>query len=99
MANPLGEKHRLSVRSSLKLCAFAPVEASRKNGAFITSCICHGCPWAGDTLAVGSSGPSPYEAYGRWYVGMDVGKDAIHIDARLPNGNGTIKSASCKAFP
>ena len=44
---------------------FAPVEASRKNGAFITSCICHGCPWAGDTLAVGSSSPSPYEAYGR----------------------------------
>merc|ERR1719267_70213 len=24
---------------------FEPVTKATKNGAFITSCICHGCPW------------------------------------------------------
>ena len=77
---------------------FAPVESASKNSAFITSCICHGCPWNGNTLSFGG-GHDPYSAYGRWYSGKDAGHDAIHIDPRLPNGNGTIKSSSCSKFP
>ena len=57
---------------------FQPVRKASKNGAFITSCICHGCPWrvaasnATGTLAV--NGISPWKAYANWYNGVDRGE-------------------------
>jgi len=78
---------------------FDPVKADEKNGAFITSCICHGCPWQSPTALSYDGGPSPYAAYGAWYAGKTRGASAIHIDPRLPNGNGTIDDASCSSFP
>jgi hypothetical protein len=82
---------------------FQPVQTAKKNGAFITSCICHGCPWdveannATGTLAV--NGVSPWKAYANWYNGVDQGADAVHIDPRLPNGGGAILSEKCKPYP
>ena len=82
------------------LIDFAPVQKKKKNGAFITSCICHGCPWNDPTaLAFGSENINPWEAYGRWYTGADEGEDAIHIDPRLPNGGGNITNVKCFGFP
>eukprot|EP00939_MAST-03C_sp_MAST-3C-sp1_P000133 g133.t1 len=77
---------------------FKPVEADSKNGAFITSCICHGCPWQDPTALIFDKGPSPYRAYGSWYVGKTKGASAIHIDPRLPNGGGDINNTACEKF-
>eukprot|EP00966_Prymnesium_polylepis_P018669 429858-Prymnesium_polylepis.1 len=77
------------------LDAFAPVRANPKNGAMITSCICHGCPWADLEL----EGKTTYQHYAAWVHGTDHGAAAIHIDSRLPNGGGAIKSSRCSAFP
>ena len=77
------------------LDAFAPVRSNAKNGAMITSCICHGCPWPELTLENRTS----YQHYAAWAEGSDVGAAAIHIDSRQPNGGGKITSSSCKPFP
>jgi hypothetical protein len=69
-----------------------------KNGAFITSCICHGCPWPALTL----EGKNPNEHYADWFYGKTSGIDSMHIDPRLPNGNGTLTGAafkSCTPYP
>eukprot|EP00656_Telonema_subtile_P044991 TRINITY_DN51256_c0_g1_i2.p1 TRINITY_DN51256_c0_g1~~TRINITY_DN51256_c0_g1_i2.p1 ORF type:complete len:274 (-),score=52.73 TRINITY_DN51256_c0_g1_i2:227-1048(-) len=81
------------------LTQFAPVSSAAKNGAFITSCICHGCPWSNETALNFVEGMAPYKAYARWMAGVDAGKDAIHVDPRLPNGGGEIQNSACKAFP
>ena len=48
------------------LAALQPVvDSAPKNGAFITSCICHSCSWA--TLKL--DGASSYTHYSRWYFG------------------------------
>ena len=79
----------------------APVYATgaeTKHGGMITSCICHGCPWG--TLSL--EGKTSYEHYADWYYGKTVGKASMHIDPRLPNGNGTLSGAAwkqCAAFP
>jgi hypothetical protein len=63
---------------------FASVTAASKNGAFITSCICHGCPWPNAT-ALSIDGKSVYNHYADWMAGRTTGKDSIHIDTRTPN--------------
>ena len=72
---------------------FAAVQGYDKNGAFITSCICHGCPWTDLSL----DGKLAYDHYADWYYGATTGADAIHIDHRLPNGNGTLTNSECMA--
>ena len=49
--------------------ALKPAVASApKNGAFITSCICHGCPW--DVLTTGTPGDTKtsYGHYAAWHT-------------------------------
>merc|ERR1712039_221854 len=74
---------------------FRPVMKSAKNGAFITSCICHGCPWPTLTL----EGKTTYQHYAAWMDGNTTGATSIHIDTRLPNGGGEITDPSCQKFP
>eukprot|EP00041_Stephanoeca_diplocostata_P011445 m.189921 g.189921 ORF g.189921 m.189921 type:complete len:414 (+) comp18538_c0_seq5:231-1472(+) len=74
---------------------FAPVPTEGKNGAMITSCICHGCPWSSLKLANKTS----YEHYADWRYGRTKGPDATHVDPRLPNGGGAIADPACKTFP
>ena len=76
-----------------------PVAANAKNGASITSCICHGCPFWTDAVLSFQGGPDPVHAYARWMAGADSGPAAIHIDPRRPNGDGGIADPSCSPFP
>jgi hypothetical protein len=83
------------------LTAFQPVMTNWENlthGAFITSCICHGCPW-GEQSALVFKTLNPYQAYANWYTGKTKGMDNIHIDPRQPNGGGTITDPACKSYP
>ena len=83
------------------MAQLAPVHggAEGKHGGMITSCICHGCPWADLVL----DGKSSYEHYADWFYGKTSGGAAsMHIDPRLPNGNGTLAGgafARCEPFP
>ena len=83
------------------LSQFGPVGREGKNGAMITSCICHGCSWS--TLTTGEAGANgkktSYEHYADWFYGKTSGEDAIHIDPRLPNGGGAITDPRCTKFP
>ncbi len=78
---------------------FTPVTSHTKNGAFITSCICHGCPWNAQTLNFNNL--SPWQAYADWYTDKTNGAEAIHIDPRMPNGGGStnIDPKYCAAYP
>ena len=69
-----------------------------KNGGMITSCICHGCPWNALTL----QGKTSNEHYADWFYGKTAGAQSMHIDLRLPNGNGTLTGGAfseCAHFP
>jgi hypothetical protein len=71
-----------------------------KNGAFITTCICHGCNWAGlssDWSGAAFVGTS-YQHYARWMVGNATGVAALTIDTRPPNGGGAITDGKCLKF-
>ena len=73
----------------------APVLKQPRNGAAITSCICHGCPW--DSLFL--EGRTLHEHYVAWLKGEASGAEAIHIDnSTWPNGDGAI-ALRCQAFP
>jgi hypothetical protein len=77
---------------------FAAVQASPKNGAFITSCICHGCPWHNST-ALSIDDLTVDQHYAAWMTGKTTGAASIHIDTRLPNGGGAITDRMCSSFP
>merc|ERR1712066_85540 len=77
------------------MAQFSPVRNNVKHGAMITSCICHGCPWAQLEL----EGKTSYQHYADWYYGKTSGAAATHIDTRLPNGGGTLTFAQCAKFP
>ena len=62
------------------------VASSPKNGAFITSCICHSCDWA--QLARG--GKSALGHYSDWFHGRSVASGARTVDPRGPNGDGAL---------
>lgn len=74
---------------------FKPVQSEPRNGAMITSCICHGCPWSQLVLENKTS----YQHYADWYYGKTSGAGAIHVDPRTPNGDGTMDFEQCSAFP
>ena len=57
-----------------------------KHGGMITSCMCHGCPWPDLVL----EGKSTYQHYADWFYGKTTGAASMHMDPRLPNGNGTL---------
>ena len=56
------------------------------NGAFITSCVCHGC----DLNSLGWEGKTVRQHYSDWYYGRVHGKKTI--DTRGPNGDGALTS-------
>jgi hypothetical protein len=74
---------------------FQPVAAEQRNGAFITSCICHGCPWS--TLAL--NGLTSLQHYAHWHAGTIVHPQSIAVDQRGPNGDGAITDKLCLPFP
>ena len=74
-----------------------PLQADPKNGAFITSCICHSCPWS-DATALSIDDKSVYQHYAAWMAGQTTGGDSIHIDSRGPNGDGAIDHPQCAAW-
>jgi hypothetical protein len=85
------------------LSDFKAVRNESRNGAFITSCLCHaGCPWMNLTL----HNRSAWAHYSRWYDGITQGRAAIAIDLRGPNGDGSLErllpykdSSLCVPFP
>jgi len=77
---------------------FKAVQADSKNGAFITSCICHGCPWF-EATTLNIDDKSVTQHYAAWMAGSTTGAASIHVDDRLPNGDGAIKHPQCAAFP
>jgi hypothetical protein len=79
--------------------ALSTVRSSNKNGAFITSCICHGCPW----LELKLDNRSAYELYGAWYADAAHTSEHVHIDPSLtPNSGGELQKefpTYCVPFP
>ena len=86
------------------LDALKPViDSAPKNGAFITSCVCHGCPWP--TVTTGSPGDTKtsWGHYADWYSQRLAGamgsaptlSQTIHIDGRAPNGGGDLTDPLC----
>jgi hypothetical protein len=76
----------------------AYVAPETANGGMITSCICHGCPWGDLKL----DGKSSYQHYADWFYGKTTGAASMHIDHRLPNGDGTLAGGAfrqCSPFP
>ena len=69
--------------------------AAGRNGAFISTCICHACPF--HKLELG--GKTAFQHYAAWYLGQTVGSSSMHIDTRAPNGGGAIVDPLCAKFP
>ena len=75
-------------------------ERGQQNGAFITSCVCHGCPWAGLAL----SNRTSFAHYADWHRGKTKGAEAVHVDDGPPNGGGALQREfpdypGCLKFP
>lgn len=72
--------------------------AGSHNGGFITTCICHGCPWADLEL----EGKTADAHFADWFYGRSSGAAALHVDTRMPNGGGTLGGKAlhaCDPFP
>ena len=74
------------------LSALAPVVAASdtRNGAFITSCICHACDWSKLTL----NGKTANAHFSDWYYGRTTGIRARVVDPRGPNGGGALERST-----
>jgi hypothetical protein len=69
------------------ISSLAPVLTEPKNGAFITSCICHACNWG--KLAI--RGKVAFGHFSDWYYGRTSGATARALDPRGPNGDGDLE--------
>merc|ERR1712137_818282 len=56
---------------------FSAVTGEGRNGAFITSCVCHPCPWP--SLKVANK--TAYQSYADWMYGKGGGS-TFHVDTR-----------------
>lgn len=97
------------------LQALKPViDSAPKNGAFITSCVCHSCPWNGITTGTPGDTKTSYGHYAAWHTQHLLARlsgssrvlkendgiaSSIHIDIRGPNGGGDLKNSMCMTFP
>lgn len=81
--------------SFLSQFAAANRQAADRNGAFISTCICHACPFP--TLEL--EGKTAFQHYAAWYLGQTTGLSSVHIDMRPPNGGGQIVDSLCAKFP
>lgn len=75
------------------LSQVAPFLADSRHGAFITTCICHGCDW--NDLEI--DGKTGFQHYSLWM--QSVGRPSkagehVHVDHRPPNGGGKL-DAKC----
>jgi hypothetical protein len=70
------------------------VPSSGRNGAIITTCICHACNWTSFEL----EGKNSYGHYADWMLGATEGNASLHIDMRPPNGGGVMAGPHCAAF-
>jgi hypothetical protein len=83
------------------LSQVAPFLAHERNGAFITTCICHGCDWTDLEM----DGKTSYAHYAAWMESLGNGTatadEHIHIDHRPPDGGGALlaKCGSWERFP
>ena len=68
------------------LADLTPVLAMPANGAFITSCICHGCDF--NNLGWAGKNARQHYMYSDWYNGRVRGKKTV--DTRGPNGDGAL---------
>ena len=64
-------------------------QAHGRNGAFVTTCICHGCDWTDLEI----DGKTSYHHYAQWM--QSVGRpgtagEHVHVDHRPPNGGGKL---------
>merc|ERR1712060_283090 len=60
---------------------------SSVHGGFITTCMCHGCPW--DKLVHGRV--NAFAALGQWYYGVtSPGNASLYFDTRGPNADGQL---------
>ena len=50
-----------------------PFLAHRRNGAFITTCICHGCDWTDLEM----DGKTSYAHYAAWAASLASGSAAV----------------------
>jgi hypothetical protein len=73
---------------------FQPVAAEQKNGAFITSCICHGCPWSSLVL----DGMTSLQHYARWHAGACAGENFARNRAAASLTH-VLQAASCIRSP
>ena len=89
------EQHAVVQYGTDFLAQFAPMQAMPQHGAFISTCICHACPFP--TLVL--EGKTAFEHYAAWYEGNTSGAASMHIDTRMPNGGGTITDPLCAKFP
>jgi hypothetical protein len=89
------EQHAVVKYGASFLQQFAPLQAVERHGGFITTCICHACHWS--TLVL--QGKTAFEHYAAWYQGKTTGAASMHVDTRMPNGNGTITDSQCSKFP
>lgn len=93
------------------LTQFAPVRTSNqgRNGAFITSCICHGCPFSLDSMRLSNAhahNRSAYQAFSVWYNttfvlgGWSGGNPHVFVDTRMPDGGGELNATKgCVPYP
>ena len=88
------EKKAILAYGESFLSDFEPVMQNHKNGAMITSCICHGCNWKNISL----NGKDTFSHYIDWFEN-DSG-DHFTIDPRGPNGDGQmdLKASNCQAL-
>lgn len=70
------------------------VPTSGRNGAFITTCICHACNWT----SFMQEGKNAYGHYAGWRHGVTHGNASLHVDMRPPNGGGVMAGPHCAAF-
>lgn len=65
----------------------APFALSSRHGGFITSCVCHGCPWS----ALSLDNKSSYQHYADWFYGVTrPGAQSFHVDPHGPDGDGSL---------
>jgi hypothetical protein len=72
----------------------AVVPVNGRNGAMITTCICHACNWTSFEL----EGKNSLAHYADWVHGKTLGNASLHVDNRPPNGGGLIEGPHCAAF-
>jgi hypothetical protein len=60
------------------------VDSAPKNGAFITSCVCHGCPWSSVTTGTKGDAKTSWQHYADWHQAHRVQVNLSSSSAPAP---------------